>query len=74
MPEEWTGKLIGEMHNAGISRAEVAKELGVSTAYVTMVLNGIRTPEGAEERLRAAFEWFRETKFSCETKKRPNLR
>ena len=48
MPEEWTGRLIGEMHNADISRAEVAKELGVSTAYVTMVLNGIRTPEGAE--------------------------
>lgn len=56
MPEEWTGKLIGEMHNAGVSRAEVARELGVSTAYVTMVLNGIRTPEGAEEKLRAAFE------------------
>lgn len=56
MPEEWTGELIGDMHNAGVSRAEVAKELGVSTAYVTMVLNGIRTPEGAEEKLRAAFE------------------
>ena len=62
MPEEWTGKLIGEMHNADISRAEVAKELGVSTAYVTMVMNGIRTPEGAEERLRAAFERVRSKK------------
>ena len=56
MPEEWTGRLIGDMHNAGVSRAEVARELGVSTAYVTMVLNGIRTPEGAKEKLRAAFE------------------
>ena len=56
MPEEWTGRLIGDMHNAGVSRAEVARELGVSTAYVTMVLNGIRTPKGAEEKLRAAFE------------------
>lgn len=55
MPEEWTGRLIGDMHNAGVSRAEVARELGVSTAYVTMVLNGIRTPKGAEEKLRAAF-------------------
>lgn len=32
MPEEWTGRLIGDMHNAGVSRAEVARELGVSTA------------------------------------------
>lgn len=62
MPEEWTGRLIGDMHNAGVSRAEVARELGVSTAYVTMVLNGIRTPEGAEKKLRAAFERVKETR------------
>lgn len=62
MPEEWTGRLIGDMHNAGVSRAEVARELGVSTAYVTMVLNGIRTSEGAEKKLRAAFERVKEAR------------
>ena len=62
MPEEWTGRLIGDMHNAGVSRAEVARELGVSTAYVTMVLNGIRAPKGAEEKLRAAFERVKEAR------------
>ena len=62
MPEEWTGRLIGDMHNAGVSRAEVSRELGVSTAYVTMVLNGIRTPKGAEEKLRAAFERVKEAR------------
>lgn len=62
MPEEWTGRLIGDMHNAGVSRAEVARELGISTAYVTMVLNGIRTPKGAEEKLRAAFERVKEAR------------
>lgn len=62
MPEEWTGRLIGDMHNAGVSRAEVARELGVSIAYVTMVLNGIRTPKGAEEKLRAAFERVKEAR------------
>ena len=62
MPEEWTGRLIGDMHNAGVSRAEVARELGVSTAYVTMVLNGIRTPKGPEEKLRAAFERVKEAR------------
>lgn len=62
MPEEWTGRLIGDMHNAGVSRAEVARELCVSTAYVTMVLNGIRTPKGAEEKLRAAFERVKEAR------------
>lgn len=62
MPEEWTGRLIGDMHNAGVSRAEIARELGVSTAYVTMVLNGIRTPEGAEKKLCAAFERVKEAR------------
>lgn len=62
MPEEWTGRLIGDMHNTGVSRAEVARELGVSTAYVTMVMNGIRTPKGAEEKLRAAFERVKEAR------------
>lgn len=55
MPEKWTGKLIGEMHNYGISRKDLAAELGVSKAYVTMVLNGQRTPPNARERLEVAY-------------------
>lgn len=60
MRENWMGELIGQMHNAGVSRKEIAAELGVTPAYVTMLLNGIRTPEGAEMKLRSAFETVRE--------------
>ena len=60
MRENWMGELIGQMHNTGVSRKEIAAELGVTPAYVTMLLNGIRTPEGAETKLRCAFETVRE--------------
>lgn len=53
--ETWTGNLIGEMHNAKITRQDIAKELGVTKAYVTMVLNGARKPPNARERFTEAF-------------------
>ena len=56
MPEAWTGRLIGKMHNAGIKRVEFAEELGYKKAYITMILNGQRTPPGARAKLEAAFE------------------
>ena len=56
MPEKWTGNLIGRMHNANISQDELAEELGVSPAYVSMILNGRRMPDGAKKRLEEAFQ------------------
>lgn len=53
--DEWTGELIGRMHNAGVKRADLAEEMGCTKAYVTMILNGARTPTLARERLEAAF-------------------
>lgn len=55
MPEVWTGYLIGEMHNAQVKLYELAEELGVSKAYVSMVLNGQRNPKDARERFNTAF-------------------
>lgn len=54
MPKEWTGFLVGLMHNNRISNAQLAKELGVTDRYVSMVLNGHREPPGAEDRFNAA--------------------
>lgn len=54
MPKEWTGNLVGLMHNYRISFAQLAEELGVTNRYVSMVLNGHRDPPGAEERFTAA--------------------
>lgn len=56
MPEEWSGTLIGKMHNNNVTRVDLAKETGMSKGYVTMILKGYRKPEGAKERLEAAYE------------------
>lgn len=56
MPEKWTGELLMIMHNNKIRRAEVAKKLGISNAYTTQILNGLRSPARMEEKMRAAVE------------------
>lgn len=62
MKEEWTGELIGKMHNKDITLDDLAEELGVGKSYVSMILNGKRNPSGARERLYSAFEKIAERK------------
>ena len=54
--EKWTGRLVGKMHNEEITYEELGSELGVCKAYIGMILNGARKPEGARERLEAAVD------------------
>ena len=54
MPAKWTADLIGEMHLNGVSKRRLAEQMGLTPEYVSMVLNGHREPDGAEERFRAA--------------------
>lgn len=54
MPEVWTGTLIGKMHNKGITYDDLAKEMGVTKAYISMILNGARKPEGIRKRMEEA--------------------
>ena len=54
LPKEWTGDLVGLMHNNKISIAQLAEKLGVRREYVSMVLNGHREPVGAEQKYRSA--------------------
>ena len=56
MVEKWTGRLIGKMHNNGVSITDLAAELGVTKAYVSMILNGARKPPEAKNRLEAAVD------------------
>lgn len=56
MPAQWTGELVGQMHNHRISKKRLAEELGMTPEYVSMVLNGHRDPVGTEERFRAALD------------------
>lgn len=54
MPDAWTGRLIGTMHNKGITYDELAKELGVTKPYISMILNGKRRPDGIRKRMETA--------------------
>lgn len=56
MPEKWTGRLIGQMHNERITYEDLGNELGVTKAYISMILNGSKKPNGAKERLESAFK------------------
>lgn len=56
MPAQWTGELVGKMHNSRISLTDLATHLGISKAYVCMVLNGKRSPKYAEQRFTAALD------------------
>lgn len=62
MPEEWTGNLIGRMHNARITYDDLAEEMGCGKAYVCMILNGRRNPPDAEARLNEAFDRAKQRK------------
>lgn len=56
LPEKWTGKLVGQMHNNRVTRQELADEIGVTKQYVVMILNGHRSPRGAREMLEVAYK------------------
>lgn len=49
MPAQWTGEAVRKMHLKRISRKQLAEHLGVTPEYVSMVLNGHREPENAED-------------------------
>jgi predicted transcriptional regulator len=54
LPEEWTGTIVGKMHVNGITYEELAKKLGITKSYVSMILSGSRHPAGAEQRFKKA--------------------
>ena len=54
MPEKWTGKLIGKMHNERVTYDELAAEMGVTKSYISMILHGARKPDGIRERMEGA--------------------
>lgn len=56
MPEKWTGRLIGQMHNEKVTYDELAAEMGVTKAYISMLLNSVRKPDGIRERMENAFK------------------
>lgn len=56
MPEKWTGRLIGRMHNERITYEQLANEMGVNKAYISMILNGKRKPPNIQKWMETALE------------------
>ena len=56
MPAEWTGRVVGEMHVAGITAKQLAEEMKWHPKYLSAVLNGHKEPKGAEEAAVTALE------------------
>lgn len=56
MPAQWTGDLIGKMHNYRITRKQLAEHLGLNEKYVLHILNGRCSPENAEKRFEEALD------------------
>lgn len=54
MPAQWTGEIVGEMHNKNITGKMLAAELGWHEKYLSQVLNSAEPPKKAEEKVRAA--------------------
>lgn len=55
-PEKWTGDLIKKMHLNKVKSVELARELGVTEAYISMLLNSKTKAKDAKEKLEAAYE------------------
>lgn len=61
MSTEWTGRIVGLLHTHRITQARLAKEMGVTAQYVSMVLNGKKTSKGIENRMEAAIQAITES-------------
>ena len=56
MPESWTGRLIGMMHNNGITMEQLGQKMGYGKPYISLILNSKRKPDGIRSRMEAAVD------------------
>ena len=56
MPEKWTGLAVGRMHVNCITLEDLGHEMGCTRSYVSMLLNSVRKPPNAKERVNAAID------------------
>lgn len=54
MPEQWTGDVVAKMHLNRIKTSELAERMGITRAYLKMILNGTKKPVDARERVEDA--------------------
>ena len=66
MPAEWTAEIIGKMHLHKIEKRALAKQLGMTPEYISMVLNGHREPVNAEKKFREAVDELIRVQKECQ--------
>lgn len=55
MPEMWTGRIIAQLHVNGITQRQLAKEMGLTEQYVSMLLtSAVKPASSSEERMNTA--------------------
>lgn len=64
MPAQWTGRVVGEIHNNGLTSKALAEEIGWNEKYLSQVLNSENPPKHAEQKVTAALERILERKRS----------
>ena len=56
MSEQWIASVVGKMHINRVSQKDIAMQMNVTPEYVSAILNGHRSPAGAEKKFRAALD------------------
>lgn len=51
MPQRWAADIVAQLFMHGIEAQELAKKIGWHPKYLSVVLNGHRTPKGAEQKI-----------------------
>ena len=55
-PEMWTGELLAKMHINRVRQVDLARQLGVTEAYISMLMNSKRCTKNAREKLERAYD------------------
>lgn len=54
--DEWIADAVGKMHIHRIEHKKLADHIGWNPKYLSVVLNGHKTPKGARERIEKAID------------------
>lgn len=63
MLAQWTADVVGQMHRFEIKSKELAAEAGLHEKYMSAVLNGRRTSDNAEQKIKEALERLKAKKM-----------
>ena len=54
--ENWIAKAVGTMHKNRITQIDIAKKMGVTNDYISMILLGKKNPKEAKNRINTAID------------------